>query len=125
VRSKAQHEIGRRFRRSTVRIRVDYQTSTGLRSDTATTLGIGGLFISTRDPLPVGTIVCLRFRLAGGPQHEIDGRVVWCHGSDEPSERRTCGMGVEFARDRSTARLARELGLLASPAANGDSRNVG
>ena len=122
--SRAQQKIGRRFRRSTVRIRVDYQTPTGSRSDTATTLGIGGLFISTRDPLPVGTIVCLRFRLAGGPHHEIDGHVVWCHDSDEPSVRRTCGMGVEFARDGSTARLARELGLRASPAVNDEVENA-
>ena len=116
--SKAQQKIGRRFRRSTVRIRVDYQTSSGTRSDTATTLGIGGLFISTLDPLPIGTIVSLRFRLAGSPHHELEGRVVWCHG--ERSVRRTCGMGVEFARDGSTSRLARELGLLASPTASED-----
>jgi Tfp pilus assembly protein PilZ len=89
-----------------------------LRSDTATTLGIGGLFISTRDPLPVGTIVRLRFRLAGGPHHEIEGHVVWRHVADEPSARLTCGMGVEFARDASTSRLARELGELDSPGAD-------
>jgi uncharacterized protein (TIGR02266 family) len=123
VRSQGRHKVERRFRRSTVRIRVDYQTSTGLRSDTATTLGIGGLFVSTHDPLPVGSIVRLRFQLAGGPHHEIDGHVVWCHGPHEPSDR-ACGMGVAFARDRSTARLAQELGVLASPAADEDSRNA-
>jgi uncharacterized protein (TIGR02266 family) len=123
MRSGGQQKTGRRFRRSTVRIRVDYQTSTGRRSDTATTLGIGGLFIATRDPLPVGSIVRLRFRLAGGPHHEIDGRVVWCHASHEPA-RRTCGMGVEFAPEGATARLARELGMLAA-AANVDTRNAG
>lgn len=109
MKPKAEHKIGRRFRRSTVRIRVDYRTPVGARSDTATTLGIGGLFISTLDPLPVGTIVSLRFRLSGGSHHEMHGRVVWCHGSDEPGGRRTCGMGVEFDRDGATARLAREL----------------
>ena len=123
MRSGGQQKIGRRFRRSTVRIRVDYQTSTGRRSDTATTLGIGGLFIATRDPLPVGSILRLRFQLAGGPPHEIDGHVVWCHTGHGPVQR-TCGMGVEFATEGATARLARELGMLAA-AANVETRNAG
>lgn len=103
------HAIRRRFRRTTVRIRVDYQTSRGPRSDMATTLGIGGLFISTLDPLPVGTDLLLRFRLTGASHHEIEGRVVWCHAFDGSSGGRTCGMGVAFARDGSTTRLAHEL----------------
>lgn len=105
------HAIRRRFRRTTVRIRVDYQTPRGPRSDMATTLGIGGLFISTLDPLPVGTDLLLRFRLTGSRHHEIEGRVVWCHAFDGSSGGRTCGMGVAFARDGSTQRLARELSL--------------
>lgn len=97
----------RRFRRSTVRIRVDYGVPTGSpRRDLATTLGAGGLFIATDDPLPVGTRLSLRFSIGAHPPHEIGGHVVWQQRGDEGGP--GGGMGVAFARG-STARLAREL----------------
>ncbi|MEN8184318.1 MAG: PilZ domain-containing protein [Myxococcota bacterium] len=99
----------RRFRRCTLQIRVDYQTPDGIRSDTAITLGIGGLFIACADPQPVGTRLELRFHLPrGGAAHELEGRVVWCHAGG-PEGRHAPGMGVEFTRHEPTARLAREL----------------
>ena len=97
----------RRFRRSTVRIRVDYAGPTGAtRTDLATTLGAGGLFSATDDPLPVGTPVSLRFSIGAQPPHTLGGHVVWQQSGHEDDRR--CGMGVAFARG-GTARLAREL----------------
>ena len=55
----------------------------------------GGLFLSTEQPLPVGTP--LRFRLIGdrGETVDVEGAVVWVRraGSDE----RPPGMGIEFS----------------------------
>jgi uncharacterized protein (TIGR02266 family) len=92
-----------------VRVLVEYLSEAGLCHDTATTLGAGGLFIESDQPLPKGTPIKLRFSLPGsGVDHEIEGAVAWAHlpsdgGSGSP------GMGIEF-RDRvATKKLAREL----------------
>jgi uncharacterized protein (TIGR02266 family) len=102
----------RRFRRRTVRLRVDVLTNGAQRSEWATTLGAGGLFLETERALPVGARIRLRFQLPGGALvHELDGRVAWAmpasaaDGSPAPSP----GMGIEFLDPATTAALAREL----------------
>jgi len=49
-----------------------------------------GLFVATRRPLPVGTLVTLRVRLPGGARFEMTGRVAWKRNG------RAFGMGVAF-----------------------------
>ena len=106
---RRQHNA-RRYRRQTLRILVDYQSSEGARSDYATTLGAGGLFISTEEPLPVGCSVKTRFRLADdGRLHEIEGSVVWIR-VEADAQVQTPGMAIRFEDALSMARLARELG---------------
>lgn len=59
----------------------------------AVNLSIGGMFIATPDPRPIGVLVYLQFRLAdGGTLIEGLGRVVHVNDpkTDEP------GMGIEF-----------------------------
>ena len=71
----------RRFRRLTLRILVDYAAEGTMRCDYATTLGAGGLFIETDEPIDAGTRLKMRFRLPGGQDlHELEGRVVWKRG---------------------------------------------
>jgi Tfp pilus assembly protein PilZ len=99
----------RRFRRRTVRVLVEYLSDTGLRCETATTLGPGGLFIETDSPLVIGSLLKLRFRLSDtGIDHEIEGRVVWSKGDADGSVG-TPGMGVEFLDRAATRILGREL----------------
>ena len=99
----------RRYRRQTVRIRVDYQGPEAAGCDHATTLGAGGLFIATEEPLPVGTRVKTRFRLADDSSlHEIEGVVVWIR-EQADARLQTAGMAVRFEDALSMARLAREL----------------
>jgi len=103
----------RRFRRRTVRVLVEYLSDAGLCCDTATTLGAGGLFIETDQPLPEGSAIKLAFRLPGSDvRHEIEGTVAWAH---RPSGGYlgAAGMGVEFSDRVASARLARELQRLA------------
>ena len=111
-------EDTRRFRRQTVRILVDYQTPEGVCCDYATTLGAGGLFIATEEPLRPGTVIKTRFRLAGGGSlHEIEGHVVWTLGEDSQRQH-TPGMAIQFDDRVATAQLARELGDFAGEAAS-------
>ena len=99
----------RRYRRRTVRVSVEFAAPDGIRTETATTLGAGGLFIESEEPLPEGSQLKLRFALSDeGQVFEIEGRVVWCH---RPSDRdgHGSGMGIEFTDRENVIALALEL----------------
>jgi uncharacterized protein (TIGR02266 family) len=101
----------RRFRRKRVRVLVDFHDSGGIRYEYATTVGAGGLFIETEDPIAIGSPVKVRFRLPGFDQiHEIEGRVVWHEQavSGEPTTRPP-GMGIEFLDAAAAAAVEEEL----------------
>jgi len=102
----------RRYRRMTVRIELEYEAEGECYEAMATTLGAGGLFIATEDPLDEGSVLVSRFRLPGGETlHEIAGRVVWNHRKeDRPAQ--TPGMGISFADPANGAVLAAELEAL-------------
>ena len=96
----------RRYRRRTLRVNVEYSAPDGPRFDPATTLGAGGLFIETEDPLDEGSDVKLCFELlAGGPAFEIQGRVVWCRRPSDPHGHAS-GMGIEFTDRENSVALA-------------------
>lgn len=91
----------RRYRRLTVRVVVEYTADDGLRTDLATTLGAGGLFIAADPPLAETLPIKVRFRLPGEETlWEIEGRVAWADHT---------GMGIEFVDRQAIARLARAL----------------
>jgi len=105
----------RRYRRRTVRVMVDYTSDAGMASDPATTLGAGGLFIETENPLPERSRLKLRFRLPGSElTHEIEGRVCWRKHPDD-SGQHAPGMGIEFTDRNAMVPLARELETLDGP----------
>ena len=103
----------RRYRRRTVRVSVEHVSEIrGPRREVATTLGAGGLFIQTDDPLPKGARLLMRFQLPGGDRlHEIEGRVVWRRRPNDPGSY-SPGMGIEFTDAAAAASLARELEML-------------
>ncbi len=97
-----------------MRVLVDYVANGRVRCDYATTLGAGGLFVSTDDPLPGGSETRLRFRVPGSDRLvEVDARVVWVVKPGEAGSV-TPGMGLTFTDAAETAELARELASLAS-----------
>jgi type IV pilus assembly protein PilZ len=101
----------RRFRRRAVRVLVDFQGSTGIHYEYATTLCAGGLFIETEEPIEIGTPIRVRFRLPESDRvHEIEGRVAWHQRvtSGAPTTRAP-GMGIEFVDAAAAAALARDL----------------
>ncbi len=109
----------RRFRRRTLRVRIDYQVGGVVRCESATTLGAGGMFIESEEAAPKGTLLKVRFRLPGGSElHEIAGRVAWAMAAAAPDSgpSRTPGMGVEFTDSVAAAALARELDRIEEPA---------
>ena len=102
----------RRYRRRTVRVEVEYIGETGARTETATTLGAGGLFIESGSPPKTGSVLELRFRLPGSDVwHEIPGRVVWTRRPGDPG-RHAPGMGIQFTDQPAIALLAHELETL-------------
>lgn len=107
--AKRSPEARRRFRRLTVRLLVDFVTSAGPRCEYATTLGAGGLFVESEEPLRPGSQIKVRFRLPGRDRmHEIEGRVAWWQpAGTNPS--RAPGMGVEFTDSVAISQLAREI----------------
>src|SRR6187399_3123258 len=59
----------------------------------------GGIFIRTREPLPVGTRLKLDFQLVDtAPLFQGDGTVVWIREHDASRAGVTPGMGVRFDR---------------------------
>jgi|MudIll2142460700_1097286.scaffolds.fasta_scaffold147316_2 uncharacterized protein (TIGR02266 family) len=107
----------RRFRRVTVRLLVDFVAAGRIRCEYATTLGAGGMFVESEDPLPPGTPVKARFRLPGGELlHEIEGRVAWWQPPTSDATR-ACGMGISFTDSVAISALARELDRCEAPEA--------
>ena len=103
---------GRRYRRRTVRVLVEYVADTGLAADPATTLGAGGIFIETESPLAESSSLKMRFTLPGSETlHDIEGRVVWRRRPSDPGQHAP-GMGIEFTDRNAATRLARELDAL-------------
>jgi uncharacterized protein (TIGR02266 family) len=93
-----------------VRILVDYQTEDGVCCNYATTLGAGGLFIETDEPLPPQTGIKLRFRLPHSEElHEVEGCVSWRRDASGGDPAHAPGMGVQFRDGPAQAKLAREL----------------
>lgn len=102
----------RKYRRTTVRILVDYQALGQIHCDYATTLGAGGMFLQTELELRRGDIVKVRFRVPGGELlHEFESSVTWSQTkpSRPDSATHVPGVGLQFKDSAAIAALAREL----------------
>ena len=94
---------------------VEFVSAEGRRSARATTLGGGGLFVRTADPLPADSLLRVRFRLPGSlAVHALAARVVWVL---EPSAAgpQVAGMGIAFSDAQEIEALARDLEALDQP----------
>ncbi len=69
---------------------VSYRSGQTIATAVTLNLGRGGLSVRTLNPLSLGVLVELKFRLPGKAEIEVRGRVVW---SDSK-----VGMGVQFER---------------------------
>ena len=88
---------GRRLTRVPVQLEVQYRTSGNFLVAYSTNLSKGGLFLSTEDPLPVGSTLRLKIAVPGIDEAiEADATVTWVRPRATP-EGHPRGMGLEFA----------------------------
>ncbi len=94
--TKSVSHNARRSRRLHHELAVAYRTVGGFLSDWATDISRGGLFINTRKPLPVGTVVKLIIQIPGAASpFDMVGRVARvAEGQDAGGP--PPGMGIEF-----------------------------
>ena len=71
-------------------------TSRGVTSN----IGVGGAFVLTESPLPVGTDlrISLTVPTAGDEVIETDAQVRWVVTAEQADERHSAGMGIKFMR---------------------------
>lgn len=97
----------RRYARVEMRVLVDLLGSEFARSEYASSVGAGGLFLETEEPPELGSTLKLRFRLPGHAElQEIEGRVAWINDAERPTDPQTPpGAGIEFTDPSEVARL--------------------
>jgi hypothetical protein len=107
----------RRYPRLTLRVQVSIESpGFARREETATTLGAGGLFVATTDPLPIHAPIAVRFCLPGDDTELcFHAHVAWIRAAATGS----AGMGIAFddadARSELAARLERWADLREEP----------
>ncbi len=95
---------------------VAYRTVDGFITDWAVNISRGGIFINTRNPLAVGSIVKLIISLPDAAfPFDLTGRVMRVHATDRQSSQ-VAGMGLEFidVDEEKRARLERFVDRLRS-----------
>lgn len=86
----------RKDQRRSVNLLIDYQSLDQFFNDYATNISLGGVFIRSRNPLPVGTRLRVAFSLPGLEKMvETQGEVA--HVMDGRSQDGFTGMGIRFA----------------------------
>jgi type IV pilus assembly protein PilZ len=106
MRDRREHE------RVLVNLEVDYKCDDTFLFAYITDLSAMGIFIQTEKPHAPGTNLNLRFQPPGGPQMDIEGRVIWVN-RPRPgkSESHNPGMGIQFV-DLTPTQRDQILGLI-------------
>ena len=83
--------------RVTVDIEVDYKSADNFLFAYITDISAMGIFIRTNAPEPPGTRINMRFTPPGGPELNLEGRVMWVNPYRAGSyDNINPGMGVQF-----------------------------
>jgi type IV pilus assembly protein PilZ len=94
-RQEAPPKTPRAHDRKAVKLMIDYQTLDQFFHDYATNISLGGVFIRSKNPLPVGTKLRVSFSLPGLKKMvETWGEVA--HVLDARSDEGFTGMGIRF-----------------------------
>lgn len=103
---KANQKAARQSERLQHELLVAYRTVDGFITDWAVNISRGGMFINTRNPLAVGSVVRLIVSLPDAAfPFDLTGRVIRVHAYD-PASKEMAGMGLEFL-DVDEEKLAR------------------
>lgn len=88
-----------------MRIKLKYPDVDTFIQKYSVNISRGGIFIATRQPKPVGTLLRFEFQLASAlPVIRGEGQVIWVKPFDPEQPRRVHGMGVRFMRLDSESR---------------------
>lgn len=89
----------RNYPRAQLSLKVRYHAPSSTGKDGFTgTMGGGGVFIETVNPLPLGSEIVLDFALPGRSGHvQVEGMVVWVRDGFEAKDLKP-GMGVQFKK---------------------------
>ncbi len=111
-------EDKRKNPRRPLRMRLDYKVERGsdFLFEYTHNISRGGIFIETRDPLPVGTNVVMRFT-PDGTEGElyVEGRVTWVNPIRQDDASSHPGMGIQFKNLSEESRdiIAKMVGTIA------------
>jgi type IV pilus assembly protein PilZ len=95
-------EERRREPRHKIQLDVNYRHGENYLFSRSENLSLMGIFLCSDDPLPMGTVLNLRFTPPGGGEAiNLEGRVVWV---ESPGTGRLAGMGIRFLNPTSTAK---------------------
>jgi type IV pilus assembly protein PilZ len=103
----------REHERVLVNFEVDYKGDDTFLFAYITDLSAVGIFIQTDQPHPPGTHLNLRFQPPGGPQIDVEGRVIWVNRprGETRADGQNPGMGVQFM-DLQPSQREQILGLI-------------
>jgi len=90
-------EEKRAYKRFSKILEVKYSSVKGLISDWTMNISKGGMFISTRNPLPEGTNLTLKLKVPESEEEiTLEGEVVWKVKPEESGGTLIPGMGLKF-----------------------------
>ena len=83
----------RKFARVAKKIKSEVHTDDGMTFSSSGDMSKGGIFITTPEPLEIGSEVSLSLKLSNEKSVDIKGVVRWVKDDDGDHK---CGMGIEF-----------------------------
>src|SRR5438132_635447 len=99
-----------------MRIKLKYPDVETFIQKYSVNISRGGIFIATRTPKPVGTMVRFEFQIATAmPVIRGEGQVIWVKDFDPEQPKRVHGMGVRFTRLDSESRALVDLARAGPP----------
>jgi type IV pilus assembly protein PilZ len=88
-------EEKRKNSRASVKVKSEVISSDGFTYSNTVDISKGGIFISTPEPIGIGSPLSLAIQIPGEDPVEITGVVKWVRNNDKEGER--AGMGIEFS----------------------------
>lgn len=84
----------RKHHRVDTKIKSEVHALEGMTYSTSADLSYGGIFITTPEPIMIGSQINLSLHIPGGEEINIKGVVKWLR--EEEDETKKSGMGIEF-----------------------------
>ncbi len=87
----------RRYPRLSMEVSVDMSTDNNFYTGLTENISEGGIFVATREIIPLGTEVKVKIQLPRHEPFELEGQVCWLREYNEYTDDMAPGIGVAFA----------------------------